>query len=421
MSSSVRVTTLDNGLKVVTDEMPHVETVSVGVWVGVGARNEVPAVNGVAHMLEHMVFKGTERRSARQIAEEVEAVGGQMNAYTGRENTAFYVKVLKQDVGLGVDVISDILQNSVFDPEEYERERTVVLAEIGQAQDTPDDIVFDHFQLAAYPDQAIGRPVLGTNESIGALGRDEVAGYLHRHYAGGNMVLSAAGNIEHDRLVDLARDAFAGSKAEVEPMVEAARYEGSELRDERDLEQTHIVLGFDGLSYHDPDFYGLSLLSTAMGGGMSSRLFQEVREKRGLVYSIYSFSASYEDGGLFGIYAGTNPEDVGELIPVVCDEMLKAAGGITDEEMERARAQMRAGLLMGMESTMARCEQSAHQLLSYGRVVPVEELVAHIEAVDRPMLQRVAQRLLAKRPTLSAVGPLAGLESYDNIRQRLAA
>jgi predicted Zn-dependent peptidase len=419
--NDIKITTLANGLRVATETMPGLETVSVGTWIGAGARNEQEPSNGVAHMLEHMVFKGTERRNAMAIAEEIEAVGGQMNAYTGRENTAYYVKLMKADLALGVDVIGDILQNSTFDAEEFERERQVILQEIGQAFDTPDDIVFDHFQLAAYPSQSLGRPVLGTIDTVGGMRRDTVLDYLRGHYAGPSMIAAAAGAVEHDRFVDLVSEHFGGLAAPVQTSLPRAVYGGGELREERDLEQAHIVLGFDGVGFHDPEFHAMSVLSTALGGGMSSRLFQEVREKRGLVYSIYSFTASYTDGGLFGVYAGTGPKDVPELIPVVCDEICRAAEDMTDAEVDRARAQLRAGVLMALETSMARCEQLAQQLLIYDRPVALAEILAKVDAVDTAAVRRAAKRLRQCKPTVAAIGPLSGLESYDSIVARLAA
>lgn len=414
----VRVTRLANGLTVATDAMPAVETVSLGVWAAVGARNETEEINGVAHLLEHMAFKGTERRSARAIAEEIEAVGGHLNAYTSRENTAFYAKVLADDVPLAVDIVADILQNSVFDPEELARERTVVLQEIGQAEDTPDDIIFDHFQEAAYPAQPMGWPILGRAEIVQSLTRDAIGSYLRRHYAPERLILAAAGRIDHDRLVALA-SAFDGLPKGGGQAAAPARYRGGEHREGRDLEQVHLVLGFAGIAYGDPDYYAASVYSMLLGGGMSSRLFQEVREKRGLVYSIYSFASSYTDGGLFGIYAGTGESEVEELVPVVCDELVGVADTLNADEIARARAQLKAGILMARESTGSRCEQLAQQLLIYGRPLPPEEIVARIDAVGRGEVAGVARRILSSPPTLAAIGPIGRLEPLERIRRRL--
>src|SRR5712691_10031881 len=305
---TVQQATLANGLRIVTDRIDTVDTASLGLWVDVGTRHEAPEVNGAAHFLEHTAFKGTERRSARAIAEEIEAVGGHLNAYTSRESTAYYAKVLKDDLPLALDILADILLHSSFDPAEFERERAVILQEIGQANDTPDDIIFDHFQERAFPDQAMGRPVLGSPEILRLLSRKAVMTYLRDHYGASRMVLSASGNLDHDRLVELADKLLSAMPAERAISSEPARYVGGEHRQERDLEQLHLVLGFPGLTLGDPDYYAAAVLSTAFGGGMSSRLFQEVREKRGLAYTIHSFTHSFRDGGLFGIYAGTGEE-----------------------------------------------------------------------------------------------------------------
>ncbi|MBV9201110.1 MAG: insulinase family protein [Alphaproteobacteria bacterium] len=418
---SVRVSRLANGLRVATDTIQTVDTVSLGVWVDVGTRHEPGAVNGAAHFLEHMAFKGTERRSARDIAEEIEAVGGHLNAYTSRESTAYYAKVLKEDMPLALDILADILQHSVFDAEELERERTVILQEIGQANDTPDDIIFDYFQECAYPEQAMGRPVLGRPEVIRSLSRDAVIAYLRDHYAARRMVLAAAGNLEHDRLVDLAETLLSGVPAERSLSTEPARYRGGDRREERDLEQLHLVLGFPGVSLADPDYYAASVLSTAFGGGMSSRLFQEIREKRGLVYAIHSFVHGYRDSGLFGIYAGTGEEEAAELVPALCEEAITLRSGLTDVELGRAKAQMKAGLLMSLESTSARCEQLAHHLLIYGTPFDPPEVVRRIEAVDNNAVRRVVARWSSAPPTVAALGPLSRLEEYDKLQVRLAA
>lgn len=416
---TVRVTTLESGLRVVTDEMPHVETVSLGIWIGVGTRNERAELNGVAHLLEHMAFKGTARRSARDIAEAIEAVGGHLNAYTSREHTAYFAKVLKGDVALAVDVLADILQHSVFDPEELDRERAVIVQEIGQAFDTPDDLVFDNFHSAAFPGQAIGRSVLGTPEVIQSIPREALISYMAEHYVPARMVACAAGRIDHDAFVGLIAEAFDSLPDGDGGGREAARYQGGESRQERQLEQIHMVLGFDGLAFTDPDYFALSVLSTALGGGMSSRLFQEVREKRGLAYNVYSYASSYTDGGVFLIYAGTGEKEAAELIPVVCDEVARIGATVSEEELARARTQCKAGVLMSLESTAGRCEQLGQQMLVFGRPIPVDEIIQRLEAVDRGAIERVATRLLMSRPTFAAVGPLAHVESYDRMAARL--
>ncbi len=418
---TVQQATLANGLRIVTDRIDTVDTASLGLWVDVGTRHEAPEVNGAAHFLEHMAFKGTERRSARAIAEEIEAVGGHLNAYTSRESTAYYAKVLKEDVALALDILADILLHSSFDPTEFERERTVILQEIGQANDTPDDIIFDHFQERAFPDQAMGRPVLGSPDIIRGLGREAVIAYLRDHYGAARMVLSASGNLDHDRFVALAEELLSAMPAERLVTTEPARYIGGEHRQGRDLEQLHLVLGFPGLPLGDPDYYAASVLSTAFGGGMSSRLFQEVREKRGLVYTIHSFAHSFRDGGLFGIYAGTGEAEAGELVPVLCDETMRLADGLTEIELARAKAQMKAGLLMSLESTGARCEQMAQHMLIYGTPFDPADLVRRVEAVDNAAIGRVVAGWRAAPPTLAALGPVGQLEDFERLRARLAA
>jgi predicted Zn-dependent peptidase len=418
---TVELSRLANGLQVATDRIDTVDTVSLGIWVDVGTRHEPAEINGVAHFLEHMAFKGTLRRSARDIAEEIEAVGGHLNAYTSRESTAYYAKVLKEDVPLALDILADILQHSTFEPEEMERERTVILQEIGQANDTPDDIVFDHFQECAYPDQAMGRPVLGRPEIIRRLQPDAVGAYLRDHYGARRMILTAAGNLEHGKVVRLAEELLSDMPEERAVTTEPARYTGGERREDRDLEQLHVVLGFPGLTLDDPDFYAGSVLTTAFGGGMSSRLFQEIREKRGLVYAIQCFGQSYRDGGVFGVYAGTGEEEAAELVPALCDEVRKLDEGLSPVELARAKAQLKAGLLMSLESTSARCEQLAQHLLIHGTPFDPAEIVRRIEAVDASALRRVVARWRQGPPTLTALGPLGRLEGFDRVQARLAA
>jgi len=412
---SVRVTTLESGLRVATDAMSTVETASVGAWIGTGTRDETADVNGISHVLEHMAFKGTERRDAQRIVEEIEAVGGHLNAYTAREHTAFYAKVLKDDAALAVDIIADILQHAVMDPDELAREQDVIVQEINQAHDTPDDIIFDHFQETAYPGQAIGRPVLGTAELVRAMDPDRLLRYMRAHYGARNMVFAAAGRIDHERIVDLAGDAFVDLPAPVNGTREQARYVGGRFREARDLEQVHLLLGLEGVAYEDPDFHAAGVFSTLLGGGMSSRLFQEVREKRGLAYSIYSYLSSYTDGGVLGVYAGTSRDDVAALAPLIMDEVAKVADGVGADEAARARAQVKASVLMARESTSSRSEQLARQLMVYGRPLGVDEIVAKIDAVDEAAISGVARRFMASPPTVAGLGPAAGMEALERL------
>jgi len=421
VTEAIRLTRLPSGLTVVTERMERVETVSLGAYVGSGSRHERPEENGVSHFLEHMAFKGTERRTAAEIAEEIEAVGGHLNAYTAREQTAYYVKVLKEDTALAADIIGDILTHSTFDPEELERERGVILQEIGQANDTPDDIIFDHFQTAAYPDQPIGRPVLGSEEGIRAMPRGMLTGYMRRHYPASNVVVAAAGALEHEQILDLVNQHFADLPGDPSPKAAAARYGGGEFREARELDQVHIVLGFPCVGYGHADYYPTLLLSTLLGGGMSSRLFQEVREKRGLVYSIYSFSSPFMDGGLFGIYAGTGESEAAELMPVTLEELRKVQHAVTEAELSRARAQVKASLLMSLESTGSRCEQLARQLQVFGRVIPTAETVAKINAVNTADVCQAAARIFRAAPTLATLGPVELVPGLAEVVERLAA
>ncbi len=418
---SVRVTKLDNGMTVASDEMGGVESVSLGAWVSVGARHEPAELNGIAHVLEHMAFKGTERRSARDIAEEIEAVGGHLNAYTGRESTAYYAQVLKEHSKLAVDLIADILVHPRFDANELEREKAVILQEIGQAQDTPDDIIFDHFQEVAYCRQAFGRPILGQPETVRAVSSDALRRYMRSRYDPGRLIFSAAGAIEHKRLVDLVAEAFAGQVKGDDLSSDVPVYTAGDLRQVRALEQAHVILGLEAIGYRDPDYYAASIFTTLFGGGMSSRLFQEIREQRGLAYSVFSFLSGYSDTGLFGVYAGTGEAEARDVVSLVCDLLGDVGESLRDEEIDRARNQIKAGILMGRERTSNRCEHLANQILTYGRPLAVKEIVQQLDAVDRAAIRRVAARLLASAPTLIALGPVGSLPSQDSLQARLGS
>lgn len=419
---TVRETTLESGLRLVTHEMAHLESAALGVWVGAGSRSEKDEEHGLSHLLEHMAFKGTKTRSAADIAEEIETVGGEVNAATSVETTSYYARVLKDDVPLALDILSDILRNSAFDPQEFAREQHVILQEIGAALDTPEDRVYDSFAETAFPGQPIGRTILGTAETVKAAGSPMLGAYLDRHYRGPGMVIAAAGALDHDKLVDMASEAFHDLPSEAGPKPVEARYAGGESREARDLMETQIMLGFEGVPYGAKDFYAVQILAAIIGGGMSSRLFQEVREKRGLCYSIYSFHWSFSDTGVFGVHAATGPEDVNELMPVVIDQLGYAAEGISEKELMRARAQLRAGLLMTLESPAARAGQLARQLLLFGRLISPEELVERIEAITIADLQRLADRIFRSGPpTLATVGPANGAMDRASVARRLGS
>lgn len=418
---TLHTTTLPGGLRIITDTVPTVDSVAVGVWAGVGTRNEDPDFNGVAHMVEHMMFKGTTTRTARDIAEQAEAVGAHMNAYTGRETTAYHVQTLKEDTSLALDLLSDILQNSSLAEDEVARERHVIIQEIGTAHDTPDDLVFDLYQETAYRGQTLGAPVLGRADAIARMPRAALADYIAKFYTPGRLVVSAAGNIAHDDMVRMVRERFDSLPRDRPVDLAPASYTGGERREERDLEQAHFVLGFRGLARTDPGYYVASALSTLLGGGMSSRLFQEIREKRGLVYSIYSFHQSFVDDGQFAIYAGTGPDDLPALVPVLCDCLRAVTSEIGARELARAKAQMRAGLLMGRESMLGRADQQARHLLTFGTELKIPEILEKIDAVTRENVIAMAQRIFSGTPTLAALGPLEKLEDYSGLTSRIAA
>jgi predicted Zn-dependent peptidase len=416
---SVEVTRLPSGLVVVTDAMPHLHTASLGCWVSCGSRNEQPDEHGISHFLEHMAFKGTARRTARQIAEEIEAVGGDLNAGTGVETTAYYARVLKADIGLGLDVLSDILMHPSFDPDEIARERNVIVQEIGAVDDTPDDLVFEHLQATAFPGQPVGRSILGTKATVRLFDAKRLRAYLARNYRAPGMVVAAAGAVRHDQVVAEAEPRFGGFVGPAGPVHEPARFCGGAFTEQRDLEQVHIALALEGVSQCDPSIYSLQVFTNVLGGGMSSRLFQEVRELRGLCYSIYAFHAAYADTGMFGLYAGTDAIDAPELMRVVVDEIATAADTITETEIARAKAQMKAGLLMALESSGARAEQLARQIIIYGRPIPMDEIVARVDAVTVESARAAGRGLIARaRPAVAALGP-SGLDSAAAIAERL--
>ncbi len=418
---SVEVTRFPSGLTVVTDAMAHLETASLGVWVGCGSRDEERDENGISHLLEHMAFKGTTHRTARQIAEEVEAVGGDLNAATSAETTAYYARVLRADIPLALDVLSDILANASFEPEELAREQNVIVQEIGAAEDTPDDLVFEYLQQTAFPDQPIGRSILGTPATVRSFDRKRLKDYLARHYRAPDMVIAAAGAVDHDAILEEVEHRFASFAGPEAPVPEPARFGGGTKVEVRELEQAHIALALQGVSQRDPSLYSLQVFASVVGGGMSSRLFQEVREVRGLCYSIYAFHVPYSDTGMFGLYSGTDASDVPELMRVVVDEIANAAEAITEAEVARAKAQMKAGLLMALESSSARAEQLARQMIAYGRPIPLDEIVARIEAVDVDSARAAGRELLGRsRPAIAALGPDPGLESAVFIAESLS-
>jgi predicted Zn-dependent peptidase len=417
---TVEVTRLASGLSVVTDRMPHLESASLGVWVGAGSRDEKPDEHGISHLLEHMAFKGTKKRTARQIAETIEAVGGDLNAATSVESTGYFARVLKADVPLALDVLADILSEPTFDPEELRREQNVITQEIGATEDAPDDLVFDRLQETAFPDQPIGRSILGTPDTVRSFSAKGLRTYLARNYRAPNMLVAAAGAVDHKQIVAEAERRFASFVGPDAPEPEPARFGGGTRVETRDLEQVHIALALQGLPVRDPQLYSLQVFTSVLGGGMSSRLFQEVREIRGLCYTIQAFHMPYSDTGMFGLYAGTDEADAPELMRVVIDQIENATETLNEAEIARAKAQMKAGLLMALESSEARLGQIARQMLAFGRPIPLDEIVAKVEAVTVDSARAAGRALIARgRPAIAALGPGNGLESTAAIAESL--
>jgi len=418
---TVETTTLGNGFRIVSERMEGLQSAALGIWVGAGGRHERVEQNGVAHFLEHMAFKGTERRKALQIVEEIENAGGYINAYTSREMTAYYVRVLEDDVPLAVDVISDIVLNPIFDPSEVEVERGVILQEIGRSLDTPDDVIFDWLQGVSYPDQPIGRTILGPEERVRAFSRNDLQTFVGEHYRPDNMILAAAGAVHHAALVQLAETAFGALGCRAGHVIVPATYCGGEHRVVKNLEQAHFALACEIGGYRDPSFYTTQVYALVLGGGMSSRLFQELREKRGLCYSIYANAGTYADTGTLTIYAGTSAGNVAQLSELCIDELRRSAADMTDVEVERAKTQMKAGMLMGLESPSARCERLARMTHIWGRVPCLDEVVGKIEAVDRGKVTAYAGTLCVRAaPSLALYGPVADAPEVDVLAARLA-
>ena len=419
---TIELHTLSNGFRVVTEHMPGLASASVGIWVNAGGRHEAEEQNGIAHFLEHMAFKGTDTRTSLQIAEAIEDVGGYINAYTSRETTAYYARVLESDVGLGLDVIADILLNPLFEDHESETERGVILQEIGQALDTPDDIIFDWLQEVAYPDQPIGRTILGPEERVEKFTRDDLTGFVGTHYGPNQMILAAAGAVDHDALVAQAEKLFGHLPARPRTgLIQPAKFVGGERRESKKLEQVHFALAFEGPDYRDPAIYTAQIYASALGGGMSSRLFQEIREKRGLCYTIFAQAGAYEDTGLTTIYAGTSAEEIEELANITMDEMKRAADDMTAAEVARSRAQMKAGLLMGLESPSNRAERLARLLAIWDRIPTVAETVESIDAVTTGDVRDFAARTAQAGAALTLYGPADAAPSLEALRARLVA
>jgi predicted Zn-dependent peptidase len=419
---TVEIHTLPNGLRIAVEPMPGLRSASIGIFLTAGGRHERVEQNGVAHFLEHMAFKGTPTRTALRIAEEIEDVGGYINAYTGKEMTAYYARVLEADVGRALDILSDIVLNPLFEAPDIEVERGVILQEIGQALDTPDDIIFDWLQEVSFPDQPFGRTILGPAERVSGFGRTDLAGFVAEHYGPDRIIISAAGAVDPETIVRDAARLFGHLAARPRLPVLPARFAGGERREARDLEQVHVAIAFEGPNVRDDDAYVAQIYTTALGGGMSSRLFQELRERRGLCYTIFAQAGAYEDTGLITLYAGTGEDQIRALADLTMDELHRAGAGFSLAELERARAQLKAGMLMGLESPSARAARLARMLSIWGRVPDIDETIARIDAVTPERLRVFAESLVARAdPALALLGPVEDAPDRAALARRLAA
>ena len=418
---TIEITTLANGFRVATEVMPGLGSASVGIWIDAGTRHERPDENGIAHFLEHMAFKGTRRRSALRIAEEIEDVGGYLNAYTSRERTAYYARVLPEDVPLALDLLADILRESTLATADIELERGVILQEIGQALDTPDDIIFDWLQEVAYPEQPMGRAILGPAERVRRFGRDDLSGFIGQHYRPDRMILSAAGAVDHAQIVRLAGSLFGDMGKGAVPEPEAASYQGGERRVVKPLEQAHFALALSAPSYREDSYFAAQIAAMALGGGMSSRLFQEAREKRGLCYTIFAQCSAWADAGMLTIYAGTGGGEIRGLVELTADELRRAIGDLAESEVARARAQTKAGLVMGLESPSARAERLAAHVAIWGRAIPLAETVERIDAVGVAEARAALASFVASPPALALYGPVEAAQPVSELSARLAA
>ena len=413
-------TTLKNGLNIITSRRPETETVSLGIWVNTGSAYETKDVNGISHFIEHMVFKGTKKRDALAISEDIENVGGQTNAYTSREFTAFYAKMLKSDVELAIDVIADFITSPTFDAEEMKKEKEVVVQEIKQSIDTPDDAIFDYFQEKAFENLPLGRTILGPSETVRSFDASQMRAYMKTHYGADNMIVVAVGNIDHEAFVKMVDKRLGTYHNKTDFKAEKQTYTGGFCIEQRDIEQAHVLLGFNGIEYKNPMYYPVTVFSTIFGGSMSSRLFQEIREKRGLVYTVYSFTNSHTKSGLFGIYAGTSADELKTLMPVMTDEIKKITDEkVSDKELSRAKTQLKASMLMALESSSSTAEVMARQYLIHGRIIPTDEVVSRIDAVTKDDIQKAAQLLFSSDPTYALLGNLKKYPSYDEVQNLL--
>ena len=418
----VRRTVLPGGLRVITESLPAVRSAALGIWAGVGSRDEDPEHAGATHYLEHLLFKGTARRTALEISATMDAVGGELNAFTAKEYTCYYARVLDADLPLAIDVLSDMVTRSLIEPKDVDAERGVILEEIAMNEDDPSDLVHEAFAAQLFGDTPLGRPILGTVDSINSISRDRIAEHYRARYTPDSLVVAAAGNLSHDVVVALVQDAFgpllAGSAAPAAPRLEGANgasASGTGVRLlSRPVEQANLVLGCAGLARTDPRRFALGVLNAALGGGMSSRLFQEVREKRGLAYSVYSFSAQHAECGQWGIYAGCLPAKADDVLAICNEEIAKVIdSGLSDEELSRGKGQLRGSIVLGLEDPSSRMSRLGKSELVYPALEPVDEILAEIDAVTHDQVRTVAREVLGLPKALAVVGPFDDADTFD--------
>ncbi len=412
-----KITTLDNNLRIVTDFLPNVESVVLSLWVNVGSRFENDKNKGISHFLEHMAFKGTKTRTALDIAKAFDDIGGNCNAHTGRENTVYYAKVLKDDVKVAIDILTDIIINSTFPDDEIEREKGVVLQEICRTNDSPSDIISDKYMETAYSKQSFGHSILGSPETVKSFSRDDLFNYTEEYYYSDNMIFAVSGNISHDEIISLATPILAKIKSKKHEKMQESVYKGGEYLENRDLEQVNILVGFPSVSYYDDKYYAILVLDSILGSGMSSRLFQEVREKQGLAYDIGSHNSTYRDTGIFSIYAGTDSNNLPKLLSTITTELRKLMTDLKEEEITRARAKIKSGVLMSRESNYTRADILGHCYSYHNRYLSAEEILEKFFSVGAKEIRESLEFLLSQHEniTVAAIGKLDKLPSYDKI------
>ncbi len=414
----IQVTTLGNGLRIITEQMRDVDSIALNIRVGVGSRAENINQNGISHFLEHMAFKGTKSRTALDIAQAFDNIGGVFNASTGRETTSYYAKVLKKDISIGIEILMDILMNSVFPEDELEREKGVVTQEIFQTNDSPSDVIFDKYMETAYKDQPFGRSILGTQETVRSFTRENLNDYINNHYFAENILFSAAGNIDHNSVVALTKESLSKIHSKEFMKNNSAIYIGSEYLENRKLDQVHLLIGFPTVSCYDKKYYVFQVLDSILGGGMSSRLFQEIREKQGLAYSIYSFNSSYTDTGILSLFAGTDSSNLNRLIQSLTTELKKlCTSDLKEEEVQRVKDRIKSQILMSRESTSTRAEMLGHYYSIYGRYISKEELIQKIDTVTIGDVKEAVEELLLQhnKITVAAIGEISSMPSYDKV------